>query len=83
MDAEADHVTTAQRIETLHNETETLVLQRQALHERQASRAELEHNRLRIVSAQQELSRAYIEWATLRVGCPFEAPPQEPTSLRF
>ena len=57
-------MTTAQRIESLETETESLVLQRQALRERRASPAELEHNRLRIVSVQQALSRAYIEWKT-------------------
>lgn len=48
-------------VDSLHQAVRQLVAERQALHEREASRAELEANRLELVSRQQELSRALIE----------------------
>ena len=48
-------------VERLQQEVRRLVTERQALHEREAPRDELEANRLELVRRQQELSLALIE----------------------
>jgi hypothetical protein len=48
-------------VESLLETLRTLVAERQALHERDASRAELESNRLELAGRQQQLSRALID----------------------
>jgi hypothetical protein len=47
-------------VECLQDALRVLVAKRQALHERDAGRDELESNRLGLVSRQQQLSRALI-----------------------
>ena len=47
--------------EDLHEAVRALVAERQALHARDADRAELESNRLELVRRQQQLSHALIE----------------------
>ncbi len=49
------------KVEQLTDTLSRLVAERQALRDRGASWAELEHNRLEIVRGQQELSHAFIE----------------------
>jgi hypothetical protein len=49
------------RVECLQAALGQLVLKRQALHEREAGRDELESNRLQLVNLQQRLSRALID----------------------
>jgi hypothetical protein len=48
-------------VESLAHEVRRLVTERQALHGREATRDDLEANRLELVRRQQELSRALIE----------------------
>jgi hypothetical protein len=48
-------------VEWLQETLRTLVAERQALHEGDASRAELESNRLELAGRQQQLSRALID----------------------
>ena len=47
-------------VECIEEAVRTLVAERQALHERDAGRGELESNRLQLVSRHQQLSRALI-----------------------
>ena len=54
------------RVELLLRRIDRLVAAREALHERPASEAELEHNRTEIVRAQRELSQALIDRYCLR-----------------
>ena len=48
-------------VEYLREQLRTLVAQRQSLHERDASREELEANRLELASRQRQLSHALID----------------------
>jgi len=48
-------------VERLQEAVRTLVEERQALHERDAGRDELESNRLELAGRQRELSRALID----------------------
>jgi hypothetical protein len=48
-------------VEHLHGQLGALVAQRQALREREASRGELESNRVELAGRQRQLSQAFIE----------------------
>jgi hypothetical protein len=48
-------------VEHLQGRLRALVAQRQALHEREPSRGELESNRLELVRRQRQLSQAFID----------------------
>ena len=48
-------------VECIQEAVRMLVAKRQAMHERDAGRAELESNRLELVSRQQQLSHALID----------------------
>lgn len=48
-------------VEDLQEAVRALVAERQALHERHASRNELESNRLELVGRQQQLSHALVD----------------------